>query len=357
MQRILGIDVARALAVIGMIIVNFKVVFGSEGAAWAKTVTALFEGKAAATFVVLAGVGIALMSNSAIRNNDLEKLRTARGRLLKRAGLLFVIGLSYMPIWPADILHFYGIYMLLAYLLIDVKRNGILAVAITLIAIYPVLMLIWDYESGWNFKSFTYLDFWTLSGFFRNLFFNGFHPVIPWAAFMLIGLWYGKQNLNDDAFIKRSLKWSLGVYISTQLFSYLAIRLLSGSEPGGVEELSLLIGTSPMPPLPVYMISGSSLAIFVISASILIAKKYPGNRIIKALNVTGQLALTFYVAHVVIGMGLVEAFGRQSFGSYTAEFSLYYALIFSTCCVLFALVWAKFKQTCPLEWLIRKLTA
>jgi len=29
-QRIIGIDVARALAVIGMIIVNFKVVFGER---------------------------------------------------------------------------------------------------------------------------------------------------------------------------------------------------------------------------------------------------------------------------------------------------------------------------------------
>ncbi|MFT7429277.1 MAG: hypothetical protein ACI9IZ_001774, partial [Nonlabens sp.] len=30
-KRIIGIDVARALAVIGMIIVNFKVVFGENG--------------------------------------------------------------------------------------------------------------------------------------------------------------------------------------------------------------------------------------------------------------------------------------------------------------------------------------
>jgi uncharacterized protein len=30
-KRIIGIDVARALAVIGMIIVNFKVVFGEKG--------------------------------------------------------------------------------------------------------------------------------------------------------------------------------------------------------------------------------------------------------------------------------------------------------------------------------------
>ena len=68
-KRIIGIDVARALAVIGMIIVNFKTVFGSNGSEWLKSIVSIFDGKAAATFVVLAGVGLALMTNSAIRPN------------------------------------------------------------------------------------------------------------------------------------------------------------------------------------------------------------------------------------------------------------------------------------------------
>jgi len=42
-QRIIGIDVARALAVIGMIIVNFKVVFGEEGLDWVKSLIVASE--------------------------------------------------------------------------------------------------------------------------------------------------------------------------------------------------------------------------------------------------------------------------------------------------------------------------
>ena len=105
-DRIIGIDVARALAVIGMIIVNFKVVFGDNGLVWVKSFASVFDGKAAATFVVLAGVGLALMTNSALRNNDRQKLKTARKRIAKRALFLFSVGLSYIVIWPADILHF-----------------------------------------------------------------------------------------------------------------------------------------------------------------------------------------------------------------------------------------------------------
>ena len=111
-SRIIGIDIARALAVIGMVIVNFKVVLGEKGDSWVKLLASVFDGKASATFVVLAGVGIALGTNSALRINDLSKLRVAQIKIAKRALFLFVIGLSYMVIWPADILHFYGVYML-----------------------------------------------------------------------------------------------------------------------------------------------------------------------------------------------------------------------------------------------------
>lgn len=95
-KRIIGIDVARALAVIGMIIVNFKVVFGTAGANWLQSISGIFDGKAAATFVVLAGVGLALMTKGAIRDNNADKLRRARARIAKRALFLFAVGLSYL---------------------------------------------------------------------------------------------------------------------------------------------------------------------------------------------------------------------------------------------------------------------
>ena len=129
-ERIIGIDIARALAVIGMIIVNFKVVLGENGLSWVKSFASAFDGKAAATFVVLAGVGLALMTNSALRNNDSQKLKTARIRIAKRALFLFIVGLSYIVIWPADILHFYGIYMLVILLLLSANEKIILMSAI-----------------------------------------------------------------------------------------------------------------------------------------------------------------------------------------------------------------------------------
>lgn len=355
-KRIIGIDVARALAVIGMIIVNFKVVLGENGEGWLKSFAHLFDGKAAATFVVLAGVGLALMTNSAIKNCDHVKLKITRNRIAKRALFLFIVGISYIAIWPADILHFYGIYMAITILLLASKEKTILISAISLIIAFPILMTFWNYGTGWNFDTLDYQDFWTIEGFVRNLFFNGFHPVVPWTAFMLFGYWFGKQDLNNDKFIKKTLWISTATFISIQVLSYISISFLSEGNRESVEELTHIIGTNPMPPLPIYMFNGIAIAIAIISACIIIAKRFDNNLIVDALNKTGQLALTFYVAHVIIGMGIIEAINPSKMGKYSVDFSIAYALAFSLFCILFAVIWSKYKKSGPLEWIMRKVT-
>ena len=63
-KRVIGYDLARALAIFGMVIVNFKIVMGAEqnGPEWLVGLVGLLDGRAAATFVVLAGAGISLLS-------------------------------------------------------------------------------------------------------------------------------------------------------------------------------------------------------------------------------------------------------------------------------------------------------
>jgi uncharacterized protein len=355
-QRIIGLDVARALAVIGMIIVNFKVVFGAEGQSWAKSFASIFDGKAAATFVVLAGVGLALMTNSAIKHKDRHKLQIAKIRIAKKALFLFVLGLSYIAIWPADILHFYGIYMVIILMVLPFKERTILILGSTLIFFYPMLVIFWNYETGWDFISLNYQDFWTFKGFIRNLFFNGFHPVMPWTAFMLFGYWFGKQDLHNDKFIKKTFLLSTLIFISIQILSYLSISFLAEGNQEAALELTEILGTNPMPPLPFYMFNGISIAFAIISACILIARRFEDSIIIGALHKTGQLALTFYIAHVIIGMGIIELVAPEKMGNYTVEFSVSYALVFSLLCIVFAVIWRKYKKSGPLEWIMRKLT-
>lgn len=355
-KRIIGIDVARAIAVIGMIIVNFKIVFGGEGSHWVKTFVELFEGKAAASFVVLAGVGLALITKNALATSNLEKLSKAKKRIFKRALLLFLIGISYLSIWPADILHFYGVYMLVILLLLKRSDRFILLTGSLLILVYPLLMMIWNYETGWDFDTLTYQDFWTFQGFLRSLLYNGFHPVIPWSAFMVFGYWLGKQDLQNVKFVKKLFIYSSLAFIFIQLLSFVLISQLSDGSQLMTKELSEVFGTSPMPPLPIYMLNGISIAFTLISGCILMGVKFENSKIIGALYKTGQLALTFYVAHVIIGMGIVDIINSDKLEHYSVEFSVGYALVFSAFCILFATFWLKHKKSGPLEWVFRKFT-
>ena len=217
-------------------------------------------------------------------------------------------------------------------------------------------MLIWDYDINWDYSSFSYSNFWTFKGFITNLFFNGFHPVIPWSSFMLVGLWFGRQDLTNAKFLKNSVWVSLGIFISCLVISKTTIAVLADNDPQLKLELIQVLGTSPMPPLPIYMISGSSFAIFIIAICVIISQKFEDKSWIQLLKKTGQLALTFYVAHVVIGMIIVYLIDPDMMGNYSIEFSFSYALAFSLICLVFAHFWGKKHMLGPLESLMRKIT-
>jgi hypothetical protein len=65
-QRVTGFDLALALAIFGMVIVNFKIAMNAEtGNTLLMNFAGAFDGRASALFVILAGVGVTLMTNKA----------------------------------------------------------------------------------------------------------------------------------------------------------------------------------------------------------------------------------------------------------------------------------------------------
>jgi uncharacterized membrane protein YeiB len=355
-DRILGYDFARGIAIIGMIIVNFKTVMVAESDSILYQALYLFSGKAAALFVALAGVGMTLMYESAKRKNSPEKLTKVKSDLLKRALFLFVTGLSYYFIWPADILHYYGVYMTIGVLLLSASTRILQWIALLIPLGYMGLLILFDYEAGWDWWTLEYQDFFTPSGFFRHLFFNGFHPVFPWVAFLLTGIWVGRINLKDQK--KRTRLW-IGALLTFTIFTGLSAFLQSqtGYFPAPeAEALNSLLGTGPMPPTLFYMFSAGSLSVFLITVSVQVCLSYPEAKWIRYLVSTGQLALSNYFFHVVIGMVAIELlFGRLE-QSFSTEFAFGYALAFSVLLVWFSHSWRKKYTRGPLEALMRRVT-
>ncbi|NDJ87089.1 MAG: DUF1624 domain-containing protein, partial [Chloroflexi bacterium] len=199
--RIEAYDVARALAILGMIIVNFKLVMGSSsaGPGWLIFPTSLLEGRAAALFVVLAGVSLSLLSRRAFIEGDQSARHDARRRVLRRSAFLRVFGLLLALIWPADILHFYSLYLALGAALLFVPVRQLWWAMIAVMVVFQVLFFIMDYDAGWDWDTLTITDFWTAPGIVRHLLFNGFHPLFPWSAFLILGMWLGRQDVLDPA--------------------------------------------------------------------------------------------------------------------------------------------------------------
>jgi len=357
-RRIVGFDIARAIAVFGMVVVNFKVVMGAEssGPSWLVWAAGLLDGRAAATFVVLAGVGISQMSFRARESGESFEVARVRGVLLRRALFLFIVGLAYTPIWPADILHFYGVYIAVAALFLTVSMRRLFLGAAALVLLFMALLLSLHYETGWDWDTLTYQDFWTPVGMLRHLFFNGFHPVVPWLAFMLVGMALGRMNLTNAKVRARVLRWSVSAVVLAETVSWGLGRLVRAAALSQQEEADLLsvVGTDPMPPVTLYMVAAGGAAVTVIVACVWLGTKYRNSAWLRPLVATGQLALTLYVAHVVVGMGALEAAGLLE--DQPLSFALLAAAAFSLLGAVFAALWTRRFRRGPLEWVMRSVT-
>ena len=138
-KRILGYDVSRALAMLGMIVVHFGLVMSADRKrpAWAAEIMHLFDGRAAATFVVLAGVGVTPLSAGGGWRASPWPPRRGVPRSSRVLPLLY--GLLNLVIWPGDILRIYGVSLIVAAGLITATDRRLLTVSLGLILGFMLL--------------------------------------------------------------------------------------------------------------------------------------------------------------------------------------------------------------------------
>ncbi|MED3802192.1 heparan-alpha-glucosaminide N-acetyltransferase domain-containing protein [Lysinibacillus xylanilyticus] len=356
-KRIEGLDFARALAMFGMLIVNFKIIMGAvgNGPEWLIWFTGLFEGRASATFVTLAGIGVALMTRKARNGGDLSAIKENRTKLWKRSAFLFILGLFlYFAGWTGDILHYYGVYMLIASFLIIASTKFMIIISSLFLITSQILQVTMNYLKGWHPKQpfMEYLDFWTIEGFIRNLLFNGYHPIFPWICFFLLGMIIGRLDLSKKSVRNKMLYFSLFLLITIEVLSKVLMRLSLSVLDGN--SAAFLFQTGPIPPNIFYMLSNSASAIIVIVVSIYIVEKFAGQWLIKSLIQTGQLTLTHYVSHVFIGVGILALLNRLE--NQTLAFSLLFTTLFFVGSILFSVLWRRKYKRGPIEWVMRKIT-
>jgi uncharacterized membrane protein YeiB len=356
-----GYDLARALAIVLMVLVNFQLMLArppaGEGTAelllrWLVHVP---SGRSSSLFVVLSGAGFSLLTRRARESGDRVELRVARRTLLLRAAFLFVLGNLLHVVWSIDILHFYACYLAIAALLFLRASDAVLLGAAALItalgAALEVLLevLAPDREE---------LPFLSPGGMALDALIDGVHPVVPWLAFVAYGAWLGRRDLAHEgtrrALLRRAALVVVAVELGSLAVSYAATRLdaLAALRP----HLGLL--ATSWTPDPLYVVSASATATVMITlAHEVVARPAVARQpIVRALVATGQLALSLYLTHAIVGvviprwtLGIGHALSVTVVTAYWAGFVLV--------AIAGAALHRRFFARGPLEWVMRRLTS
>lgn len=327
-----------------MVIVNFGVVMrGPDSPAhtpWMATFVDSLSGRAASLFVVLAGIGLGWASR-----------RSSRAVIIKRGLFLFAIGLLNATIFSGDILHFYGVWFLLVAVVMRWPVSALLSSAVAIVGLSAVLIVTLDYDAGWDWQALEYTDFWTAKGMLRHLFFNGWHPVLPWFAFLLLGLALSRADLGRAK--ARYLLLVVGAVVAglAQWLSGVLVHEM-GTQWGDSQTAQALFGTASIPPMPLYIVAASGSACAALGLCLLLAEWAPG--FVALLVPAGRQTLSLYAAHILIGMGCLEAL--DMIGNQTADRVVHASAFFCAAATFGAWLWSRRFAKGPLEMVMRKCT-
>lgn len=199
-RRVVGVDVARGLALIGIIAVNVMPSTTEGGElvpAWI-----LLAGRAAALFALIAGISIALISGG--RRPPAGRAMTANRAGLALRGLLIIgIGLLLGHTDPpvTIILPYYGVLFLLAVPLLGLGRRILLLLTVVFAVLGPVTMQM--VRAGWPDMPHIRGDYtFALAAahpgvFLTDMLLNGMYPALPWMAYICAGIAVGRLDLES----------------------------------------------------------------------------------------------------------------------------------------------------------------
>ncbi|MEY3340279.1 MAG: hypothetical protein RLZZ269_190 [Actinomycetota bacterium] len=327
--RLIGLDVTRAIALIGVVVMNYV------GAMYEITFdpsllelvldpyTGVLSTRFAATFVVVAGISITLLTERA-RHGDEADRRAARLRLARRGLLLLLVGYFLDFHWPGTILFFYGAYFLLATVLFALSERWlvVIGVASAVVATSVRTVLNWRYENGHydDWINSTPID--SLQDLLVRTFLDYTHPVFPWLAYLCAGIIIGRHLSNLAEWRGRVAALCFGVAVGV----YVASTIL---DAGRARENSVVWSLTSMQTFERSLpFTAATLAIAILATVTIVslAERFASSPIVAPFQRAGQLTLSLYLLHVLVYYVFVEWTGWVSLSSVAA--ALLFALGF-----------------------------
>lgn len=323
-SRLVGIDAARGLALIGLMAIHL---FPSENEETHEPTLAwtLFSGDSAALFALLAGVGLALSSGGSAPHRG-TRMTADRAGLVVRAALVGAVGLVVAAILPEDppaysILVYYAAFFLLAIPFLHLGPKALFGSAAVFSLLSPVLMQqlgpALPESSAYNHTLVTLLTEPVATA--SELLLTGTYPALPYMTYLLVGLGLGRLDLRSTRVQALIAGAGAGLAVLANLASALLLYVTGGYQALlTTEEMTrddldeaLVFGPDVLPDTsgwwlaiatphtntPLAIAASLGMALLVLGVFLLLAPK--AGRWLAPLAAMGAMTLTLYTVHLI----------------------------------------------------------
>jgi uncharacterized membrane protein YeiB len=364
-QRLIGLDLARGLAVFGMYAVHVGPDPDRGGVVG--HLLELAHGRSSALFALLAGVTLVILSGRVPKTGRAG--RQARTRIVIRSVILLAMGTALtMTGTPVEvILAYYGLYFLLALPFTRLRATSLVWLAAGWALIGPQVYAfatphLWD--AGWVATIDTYDPIARLSdeGVFE-LSITGSYPAVSWMPFVFAGMAVGRLDLASPSVQRRLGTVGAALTVLGYGGSWLLIQLIPGalatigsddawwSDTAGYPpydgvSVPWLVAASPHSETTLSVIGNTGVAVAVVAVALAVTESM--RRVAAPLIAVGAMSLTAYVFHVA-GMGLLGI--EEIPGS---PLPVLFAFLGSA--TVLAVLWTRYFRRGPLEYLLHRAT-
>jgi len=361
-DRLPGPDVVRAVALIGVVVMNYHgyLMFRRERSGFADSALDRFfdpfEGplstRFASTFVLTAGVGITLLTRRVVADRAAgvpgapSAVTEMRWRLVRRGLALYVLGQLLDVIWPGTIIVYYGAMFVIASLLFTLATRWIVAVGLAAAAAgwWISVWSFWRIEDGASVSWLRAPASDSIRRYVFDLAVNGTHPLLPWLLFLCAGIVLGRMLDVPDWRL-----WCGG--LGLLLFGVATIVSTMADTPF----TDLALSRHPFDRGLVYAASalGTSLIAFAVISWLVDRATGPAATVVEVLREAGQMTLTLYIAHILIFNLVVDWLGWVEPGGLGT--ALTFALVFWAVAIVLGAMWHRRYGRGPAERIYRAI--
>jgi uncharacterized membrane protein len=319
--RVIGVDVARGLALLGMFAVH---IFNSLHANNTPSKThQIMSGHALATFVLLAGVSLVFITKRRRTDGRLPDAPTAAG-LVTRALIITLIGLTLNSALDPDIqviLPYYGLMFLLVIPLLRLRSSVLVGITIALVVVAPLLVTA-TFSTNLPVDEPTLAMFADPVALISPLVLTGEYPVVAYMAFICLGMVIARLDLSNLRVAARLAIGGAVLAITSWLVSTLLLFRFGGLqhlraaapsdvtpqeaqniilwEPESVASWWWLMERAPYATTPFRMLHDLGVATAWLGLCLLITRLRFGRWALSSVAAAGAMSLTIYTAHVIV---------------------------------------------------------